>query len=44
MARQEKLISLEIHNTLYFLSVKEAEEAIEALKTGIKKARKGGNQ
>ena len=36
----EKLIAVTIHKCLYFLSVKEAEEMIEALKTGIK-AKKG---
>ena len=37
----EKLIPLSIHNCLYFLSTKEAEEMIEALKTGLKKVKKG---
>jgi hypothetical protein len=36
----KKVIPLTIHNTLYFLSVKEAEDAIESLKTGIKKAKR----
>jgi len=36
----KKLIPLNIHNTLYFLSVKESEEAIESIKTGIKKAKR----
>ena len=40
----EKLIAVTIHNCLYFLSVKEAENLIEALKTGIKKVKKEGKR
>jgi len=36
----KRLIPLNIHNTLYFLSVKEAVETIEALKEGLKKVKK----
>jgi hypothetical protein len=36
----KRLIPLNIHNTLYFLSVKESEGVVESLKTGIKKAKR----
>ena len=35
MRKDNKLIPIEIHNTLYFLSVKEAKEIIAALKLGV---------